>query len=404
MFLHAQHRAACALAQSSFRKRRLVCRERHPAPLRRARPSRYCARVRPLKASTLVAAAWIGPAVLGAVNEYAQRALSGDTPPRLAALIFAGGDWLLYALFTPIVFVLSHRWPLTRPHIVRNGTIHLAMSLFFCAAWAAVGVLLRKWLIPETIWGGGLSGHFVSWLFITLPFGVSVYLAVVGIEHAVRYYDETRAREMQMARLAEQLAGAQLAALQAQFNPHFLFNTLNTIAVLVRDNDREAATRIVEHLSEVLRRTLARHRANEVTLDEELELVRQYAAIEQARFPDRLRVTYDVDPSVLGAAVPGFAIQHLVENAIRHGIARSTSGGLVSVDVRRVGDGLHVTVTDDGPGIDAGSPGDGNVRGHGLDLTRERLRVLYGDRASLTVSRGPGGGTIATLRIPYRTL
>ena len=129
--------------------------------------------------------------------------------------------------------------------------------------------------------------------------------------------------------------------------------------------------------------------------------MRQYAAIEQARFPDRLRVSYDVDEAALGAAVPGFAIQHLVENAIRHGIAKSTSGGRVSIAARRVGDLLKITVIDDGPGIEAGAT---DARGHGLDLTRERLRALYGDRASLTVSRAPGGGTVATLRLPYRTL
>lgn len=118
----------------------------------------------------------------------------------------------------------------------------------------------------------------------------------------------------QVARLSEQLSSARFAALQAQLNPHFLFNTLNTIAVLVRDNDRQGAVRIVEHLSEVLRRTLSRHRANEVTLGEELELVRQYVAIEQARFSDRLRPEFRIADGLLSAAVPSFALQHLVEN------------------------------------------------------------------------------------------
>src|ERR1043166_3539671 len=105
-----------------------------------------------------------------------------------------------------------------------------------------------------------------------------------------------------------------LAALQAQLNPHFLFNTLNTIAVLVRDDDRQGAVRIVEHLSELLRRTLTRHRATEGPLGEELELVRQYVAIEQARFSDRLRPEFSIPDSSLTAAFPSFALQHLVEN------------------------------------------------------------------------------------------
>ena len=194
---------------------------------------------------------------------------------------------------------------------------------------------------------------------------------------------------------------SRFAALQAQLNPHFLFNTLNTIAVLVRDNDREGAVRIVEHLSEVLRRTLSRHRANEVTLSEELELVRQYVAIEQARFSDRLRPEFRIPDALLSAAVPSFALQHLVENAIRHGIARDTDAGLLSVTATRAGDFLEIAVVDDGPGIDPTAP---IPTAHGIENTRERLRALYGERASLEIVRRPEGGTIATLRVPHREL
>jgi LytS/YehU family sensor histidine kinase len=171
--------------------------------------------------------------------------------------------------------------------------------------------------------------------------------------------------------------------------------------VLVRDGDRTGAVRIVEHLSELLRRTLRRHRANEVTLKEELELVRQYLAIEQARFSDRLRPEFAIEESVLAAAVPSFALQHLVENAIRHGIARRPEAGRVIVAARRDGDTLELSVSDDGPGYDEQR---GTVKGRGIDNTRERLRALHGDRASLVIVRGETGGTIATLRVPYREM
>ena len=239
----------------------------------------------------LVAAAWTVPAVLGAINEVAQRRLAGGPPPTVAALLFASGDWLVYSVLTPAVFAISRRWPLSHPHVVRHAFVHLAVSLAFCVAWAGAGAALRAVLMPEALYGGA-GMHFVSWLFITLPFGVAVYLAVVGIEHAIRYFAEARDREIQMAQLSEQLSNARFAALQAQLNPHFMFNTLNTVAVLVRDDDKVGATRIIEQLSDVLRRTLSRQRTNEVTLEQELELVRQYLAIEQARFSDRLRVEY----------------------------------------------------------------------------------------------------------------
>jgi LytS/YehU family sensor histidine kinase len=240
---------------------------------------------------------------------------------------------------------------------------------------------------------------WLSWIFITLPFGVAVYLCVVGVEHAVRYFIEARERDVQVARLSEQLSSARFAALQAQLNPHFLFNTLNTIAVFVRDNDRQAAVRIIEQLSEMLRTTLSSHRLNEVPLGEEIELVRQYVAIEEARFSDRLRPEFDIDDSLLSAATPSFALQHLVENAIRHGIAKRPDAGRLVIAARRDGDTLELTVADDGVGVDAELV---IPQGHGVENTRERLRALYGGRATLDIARREEGGTIATLRTPYR--
>jgi signal transduction histidine kinase len=348
----------------------------------------------------VVSAAWIGPAVLGAINEIVQQQMWGATQVRVSAILFASGDWLLYAFLTPAVFAIAARWPLSRPQLPRRALLHLGISLLFCAAWASTGTGLKILLQPDDV-ASGISRYFVSWLFITLPFGVAVYFAVVGIEHATRYFAEARDRELQVVRLSEQLSGARFAALQAQLNPHFLFNTLNTIAVLVRDGDTEHSARIIAQLGDLLRRTLTRHRTNEVPLEDELELVRQYLAIEQARFSDRLHATFAIEDAVRTAAVPSFALQHLVENAIRHGIARRSSAGLVRVTARRDQDVLELSIVDDGPGVDADAAG---RQGRGIHNTRERLRALYGDRASLAVASGPTGGTTATLRIPYREM
>ncbi len=169
----------------------------------------------------------------------------------------------------------------------------------------------------------------------------------------------------------------------------------------MRDGDRRAATRVIEQLSDVLRSTLSRTHASEVTLDDELALVRQYLAVEQARFPDRLRPVLDIDPATLSAAVPRFALQHLVENALRHGIAKRTDAGRLAVTARRDGDMLELSVEDDGPGALTAAV---DTKGHGLDNTRERLRTLYGGRASLVVTAAPAQGAVARLRLPYREL
>ena len=360
----------------------------------------------------IVSAAWILPAIFGVINRLAQTRLQGwPTSPR--ELLFEFGDWLLYAFLTPGVFAVSKRWPLARPIRTRRILLHLFFSVLFCVAWATSGHLYRLVLILifepnifQTAMQGGASqfwGQFavewLSWIFTTLPFGAAVYLCMVGIEHATRYFIEAREREVQVARLSEQLSSARFAALQAQLNPHFLFNTLNTIQVLVRDNDREGAVRIVEHLSELLRRTLTRHQVNEVTLGEELELVRQYVAIEQARFSDRLRPEFRIPDALLSAAFPSFALQHLVENAIRHGIAKHTDAGMLIVTAEHDGDVLQVTVINDGISI---HPELTPPPGHGIENTRERLRALYGDKASLEITPRAEGGTIATLRIPFQ--
>jgi two-component system, LytTR family, sensor kinase len=347
----------------------------------------------------LVSAAWVGPAILGGLDVVMQHRLrGGEAPP--GAVLFVSLDWLLYALLTPGVFAIAQRWPLTRPHLGRRIVRHLCVSMLFCAAWAGAGTALKAVFEPDAL-ADGAALFFASWLFITLPFGVAVYLAMVGIEHATRYFAEARDRALQVARLSEQLAGARFAALQAQLNPHFLFNTLNTITVLIRDGDRTGAVSIVEHLSDLLRRTLHRHRADEVRLDEELDLVRQYLAIEQARFSDRLTVTFDIDAAVRSAAVPSFALQHLVENAVRHGVATQSRPGRVVVMARRIDDTLEASVVDDGPGLAEGVQA---PAGHGIANTRERLRVLYGGRASLTLTGAPGGGARATLRVPFREI
>src|SRR5688500_7351639 len=330
----------------------------------------------------LGSAVWIAPAIFATVSNIAQRRMQGEPMPNIAELVFIGGDWLIYGIVAPAIFWVCSRWPVVRPIVRQRLVLHTWFALLSCVAWAVGGKILQyganylfrrdefqKFIIelPDPLWQG-VIGDLVGWIFITLPFGVIVYTCMAVLAHAFRYLSETRERELQLARVSEQLAGARFAALQAQLNPHFLFNALNTIAVRARDGDGAGTARMVEQLSELLRRTLGRHRANEVTLDEELDLVREYLAIEEARFPDRLRPTFEIDASTRAAAVPSFAIQHLVENAIRHGITKRPGSGRLSIVARRERDTLVVSVTDDGAGITAGGE---NKQGHGLANTRE---------------------------------
>lgn len=360
-------------------------------------------------------AVWIAPALFATMSEIGQRRMQGRPPASLAELLFTGGDWLMYGIIAPAIYLVSNRWPVVKPYVRQRVILHLGFALITCVVWAVGGKILEYglnyFLDPErqrrlleerqgALWQV-ISSDVANWIFITLPFGVIVYTVVAVLAHASRYLSVAQEREVQLAKVSEQLTGARFAALQAQLNPHFLFNTLNTIAVRARDGDGAGTARMVEQLSDVLRRTLTRHRSSEVSLEEELELVRQYVAIEEARFADRLTVTIEADDALNHAALPGFALQHLVENAIRHGVARRPGAGSVQVRARRAGETLEVTIADDGAGLDEATS---MPPGHGIENTRERLRVLYGERASLSVAPRVEGGTVAVLRVPFHEI
>ncbi|HZI27834.1 MAG TPA: histidine kinase [Gemmatimonadaceae bacterium] len=362
----------------------------------------------------LGAAVWIAPAIFATASTIAQHRLRNEPLPNVADLLFAGLDWLIYGILAPVIFAVCNRWPVVRPIVRQRVLLHVGFAFLTAVAWAVGGKVLQLGLnylfrrdqLREFLATLGddvvrnAAMDIIGWIFITLPFGMIVYTCVAVLAHAVRYLSDAKEREVQLARVSEQLAGARVAALESQLNPHFLFNALNTIAVRARDGDGPGTVSMVEQLSDLLRRTLSRHRSSEVTLEEELDLIRQYVAIEQARFPDRLTVTIQVDRDLHSAAVPGFSLQHLVENAIRHGIARRPGAGTVQISARRDGETLVLVVVDDGAGLTAAEL----PVGHGIENTRERLRVLYGETAALTIEPNATGGTTATLRVPFHEI
>jgi signal transduction histidine kinase len=348
---------------------------------------------------SLIFAVWLVPALLSAFDNYMQSRL-GNERPDWRWVLFAGVDWLLYAVLTPAVFRISRRFPLQRDGLAGRIALHIVCALGMCVAWATLGQFLRLAIFhpPEGFGVMKFWRALEGWIFTTLPFGTGVYFALVGIEHALAYMAQARERETQAVRLTAQLAQARLGALRMQLNPHFLFNSLNAITVLVRDQNTAAASRMLELLSDVLRLVLRAEASHETQLSTELDFLERYLAIEQVRFSDRLRPRIDVDPAIRRAAAPQLILQPLVENALRHGIARRADAGLLEIAARRDGDTLVLTVRDDGPGLD---PAGATPTGLGLSNTRARLAALYGDRASLEIVNAAGGGVVATIRLPY---
>ena len=221
------------------------------------------------------------------------------------------------------------------------------------------------------------------------------------LQDSLREVEEVRLAE---ARLREEAARAELAALQARINPHFFFNTLNTITCLL-DEDPRQAEEVVQTLADLFRYTFKVSDAAPVALREELDFTRGYLTIEQARFGARLRVAWEIAEGSDDVPVPGLILQPLVENAVAHGIAPRAGGGTLRISARVAEDRLQIEVTDDGIGFRGKNPESLVTDGHGLSNVRRRLETFYRGGAALEIETNPAGhGVVARLLMPTESV
>jgi len=242
-----------------------------------------------------------------------------------------------------------------------------------------------------------LTGFTVSVLSMGFT-GILTYWLVVGLYQSFHFYEAAMERQTIAAQLEMQLSYAELENLKSQLHPHFLFNSLHTIGILMQE-DADAAGHLLVCLGDLLRMALER-RENEITLQSELEFVGKYLEIEQTRFHDRLKVHMDVPPDLLEVYVPSLALQPLVENAIKHGISVDSSAGRLEIAAKRHNGRVWLCVRDDGPGP---APGSRLRFGVGLTNIKSRLKQLYGDESSLELTGGNGRGCEAIITIPLRS-
>jgi two-component system LytT family sensor kinase len=233
----------------------------------------------------------------------------------------------------------------------------------------------------------------LGWQFLM---GLWLYGVIAGISYAIQTQRRAHANELRALRAEASLNAVRLDALRSRLHPHFLFNALHTVAALARQ-DATRAENAIEKLGEMLRYTLQDDRGDIVPFREEWEFTRRYLEFEQLRYETRLSFSAQIDPDSLSCSAPSFALQTLVENAVRHSIAKRPEGGRIQIVARRDGEGLQVRVRDDGNGIDEGEHG---LR-YGLRTLRERLDAVYGNRAQLTTSSTSPGYEVS-LTIPCR--
>ena len=294
---------------------------------------------------------------------------------------------------TPLLALLVRRFPLERERPAPAALAYVPAGAVVIPVWSAAFTFLY-WALGGPGAPGSAAELPVMWwveLLRRLPILLLTYLVLVLNLVALDYYRKYRDREYRLVQ-------AQLEALKAQLQPHFLFNTLNSISTLMHE-DVEAADRMVVNLGGLLRATLSEVGGQEVSLRRELEVLDLYLRIQLVRFQDRLKVNVDVDPRALEACVPNLVLQPLVENAIKHGIAPHSVDGRVDIGARLEGSTLVLRVRDDGPGIQEQSE---TKEGVGLSNTRARLERLYGAAQSLRYGNSPEGGFEVELKIPFR--
>jgi hypothetical protein len=344
--------------------------------------------------TALIAANALQSAILGAV-------LGRDFP--VGRSIGATAlTWYAWAALTPVIAVLVRRFPFTKGRWRKSVLVHLVASMvLFGAHFGLFGLgshVLhlappgpRRLLIPPPPPTGPVQDAF-RWYFFR---GAGTYGLIVGGLVLLDYVRKDRQR----VALEGQLALAELKALRMQLQPHFLFNTLHAIGVLIH-SDPKAAHVMLTRLAELLRLSLDTASEPELPLEVELAFVEKYLAIQKARFGDRLTVRYALEPDAMRGLVPTLVMQPLVENALEHGVAPHARPGVIEIAASRTANALTIRVRDNGNGL---SEREGRVKsGVGLANTRGRLRQLYGDRSRLTLANAVGGGLEVILEMPWR--
>jgi two-component system LytT family sensor kinase len=311
--------------------------------------------------------------------------------------------WYSWAVLTPAILCITRNFPFERATWKTAIPAHIAgvvVAVLLHVAMAVASRMATYWVVGESLdsWLMEAQQMFI----LNFDWEMMTYWTIVGVGHALRYDSQARAKALSAAQMETRLVEAQLHTLQRQMQPHFLFNTLNTIAALMH-RDVDAADAMIARLSDLLRMSLQRVGVQEVELKEELDFLSKYLEIEQTRFRDRLSVVFDIQADTLDALVPNLLLQPLVENAIKHGIGPRPTPGQIVVRSRRVGALLELDVQDNGVGLSAARLTDFN-RGVGLSNTRSRLDHLYGSLHRFEFRQPAEGGLLVLIAIPMAEL
>ncbi len=348
-----------------------------------------------------IALIWLGIALFSSAQDvFVMRAEKMHFSwPRMITMLLL--SWLIWALATPLVLRLGRQYPPVRFRPVStwllHGSVCAAIGLA-SAAWEAFLVRLLNPMLRATP-----SGPYRTLWFSTIEEEVVLYVSLYAALLALSYILESRQQfirqQIETARLNEQFSKAQLDSLRRQIEPHFLFNALHAISGLVREHRNDAAVTMIAGLSDFLRKVLDTSDRYEVPLGEEVQFLQKYLEIQKVRFADRLQLSVDIPENLFAAQVPSLILQPLVENSIKHGIAKEVRGGWIRVSALRSNGRLVLLVYNDGPCLPA--DWDNAQSGIGIANLRKRLRTMYGDVFDFSL-RNQGAGVEVLVSVPFR--
>jgi hypothetical protein len=318
----------------------------------------------------------------------------------LILFVTVAASWLPWALATPFLLSLGRRFPVASPRCWRTWLVHVA-------AFAAIGLLYCAW----TAWLQALFNPYadsspapflqllLNKFYDGMPSSLILYAAILAISYGLDSKERLARQQTETARLNEQLSKAQLNTLRRQIEPHFLFNTLNSVAGLVRESRNDAAVSMIAGLSDLLRRLLQDSARQEVPLREEIDFAWKYLDIQKMRFADRLQIDLDVPDDLYPARVPSLLLQPMVENAVLHGIAKRAQGGMIRIAASQSNGRLTLSIGNDGPSL----PPDWEAASSGIGISnvRTRLQSLYGDSSDLSVRNRQSGGVEVSISMPF---
>lgn len=310
-------------------------------------------------------------------------------------------SWIPWALATPIVLRLGRRYPAARWRRISTWGAHLGACAtigLVSAAWiAGLEVLLNPWALSPP--PGPFFHHWLHKFYNGLLAYLILYSLILLVSYVLDFGERLALKQTETARLNEQLSKAQLDALRRQIEPHFLFNTLNAIAGLVREKRNDAAVGMIAGLSDFLRRVVEDSDRQQVPLSKELEFAQKYLDIQKLRFAERLQVRLEVPTELFLAQVPSLILQPMVENAVKHGIAKRVEGGAIRIHAVRSNGTLTLSVYNDGPSLPTGWEKIGS--GVGISNVRTRLQNLYGEEFELSLHDQEPGGVEVSVSVPY---